>query len=85
MGADDFEASGQVLSEIPVHSNGNEKISHYWEEPIPEQYAVFNVLGLPTRVQGKGLRQSWAIVANISDHQTMTRLAALRLRLRNHE
>jgi hypothetical protein len=36
------------------------------------------VLGLPSRVTGKGVHKAWAVIANISDHRTLSGLAALR-------
>ena len=78
LGADDFENSGEVLSEIRIPSNRGERILRYPEEPVPERYVMFNVVGLPLRVQGLGVHNAWAIVANISDHKTLIALAALR-------
>jgi hypothetical protein len=78
LGADDFENSGEVLSEIKIPGDRGERILRYLEEPIPERYAPFNVVGLPLRVQGPGVHQAWAVVANIADHKTLIDLAALR-------
>jgi hypothetical protein len=77
-GADDYAASGQVLSEIKIHAEVGERICRYPEDPLPERYTLFNVVGLPIRVQAKGVHNAWAVVANISDHKTMIALAALR-------
>jgi hypothetical protein len=78
LGADDFENSGEVLSEIKIPGDKGERILRYPEEPIPERYARFNVVGLPLRVQGPGIHKAWAVVANIADHKTLIDLAALR-------
>jgi hypothetical protein len=67
-----------VLSEIKIPGDRGERILRYPEQPIPERYTPFNVVGLPLRVQGPGVRQAWAVVANIADHKTLIDLAALR-------
>lgn len=77
-GTDDFEASGNVLSELKIHSGKGERICRYLEDAIPERYTTFNTVGLPTRVDAKGVHNAWAVVANISDHRVMIALAALR-------
>jgi len=76
--ADDFENSGEVLSEIKIPGDKGERILRYPEESIPERYAQFNVVGLPLRVQGPGVHKAWAVVANIADHKTLIDLAALK-------
>jgi len=78
LGVDDFEKSGEVLSEIKVPGDVGERICRYPDEPIPERYAMFNIEGLPIRVKGPGVRRAWAVVANIADHKTLIALAALR-------
>ncbi|MCQ5373722.1 MAG: hypothetical protein NO515_01665 [Candidatus Methanomethylicia archaeon] len=78
LGADDFENSGEILSEIKIPGDIGERILRYPEEPIPERYAMFNFVGLPLRVQGPGVHKAWAVVANIADHKTLIDLAALR-------
>jgi hypothetical protein len=50
--ADDFQDSGKALSEIKILGNKGERILPYPEEPVPERYAMFNVVGLSLRVQG---------------------------------
>jgi len=74
LGADDFEKSGEVLSVVKVGS----KDCSYIDDVIPERYVPFRVVGLKTRVSGKGTRNAWAIVANVTDHKTMVALAGLR-------
>ena len=78
LGADDFESTGDVLSEIRVSTDEGERICKYSEDHIPERYAMFNVIGLPCRVKGKGVHNAWAVVTNIADHKTLITLAALR-------
>jgi len=78
LGADDFEVSGEVLSEIKVPGNVGERICRYPEEAVPERYNMFNVEGLPLRVRSKGVHGSWAVVASIGDHKTLVALAGLR-------
>ena len=50
-GADDFEKSGEVLSVIKVSRKVGERICKYPDEPIPERYTMFDIVGLPLRVQ----------------------------------
>jgi hypothetical protein len=78
VGADDFDTSGEVLSEIIVPSNGSSRICRYQEEPIPERYMMFNTVGLPVRIAARGVHRAWAVVANIADHRTMIAVASLR-------
>jgi hypothetical protein len=78
LGTDDNHVSGQVLSEIKIHGDVGEPMCRYPEDPIPGRYMGFDVVGMPTRVSGKGVHNAWAVVANISDHRTMIALAILR-------
>lgn len=78
LGVDDFESSGEVLSEIKVPGDVGERICRYPDEPIPERYMMFRVEGLPVRIQGPGVHRAWAVVTNIADHETLIVLAALR-------
>jgi len=78
LGADDFEKSGEVLSEIKVPGDTGERICRYPNEPIPERYGMFNIEGLPVRVKGPGVHQAWAVVASVADHKSLVALAALR-------
>lgn len=78
LAADDFDRSGDILSEIKVPGNAGERICRYLEEPIPERYAGLPVVGLTTRVSGAGVHNAWAVVANIADHRILFALAALR-------
>jgi hypothetical protein len=83
LGADDFEHSGDLLSEIRVPGDQGERMCRYPEEPIPERYSGLPAAGLPTRVAGPGVHNSWAGVANIASHQILVALAALRRTERN--
>ena len=74
LAADDFEDSGEVLSEIRIAG----KSCQYPGERIPERYTGLPVVGLPTRVTGRGVHNSWAVVANVADHRVLVALAALR-------
>jgi len=76
--ADDFEKSGDLLSEIKIPGSVGERICKYPDEPVPERYSMFNVVGLPVHVQAKGVHNAWAVVSNIADHKTLIALAALR-------
>lgn len=83
-GADDFDASGEVLSEIRVAGDVGEPMCRYGRDPIPERYIMFSAVGLSTRVNTGRVHSAWAVVANVSDHKTMIALAALRRRERMH-
>ena len=76
VGADDFDLSGDLLSEIKIR--GGQEICRYGSDPVPARYAPFHVVGLKNRIQVKGVRNAWAVVANVADHRTMVALAALR-------
>ena len=78
LGTEDFENSGEVVSEIKIPGTVGERICRYPDEPIPERYSMFHVEGLPIRIQGSGVHGAWAVVANIADHKTLIALAALR-------
>ena len=78
LGADDFDASGDVLSEIKVEGERGLRMCRYPHEPLPERYSAFPVVGLVNRVLGTGVHNAWAVVANIADHRTMIGLAGLR-------
>jgi hypothetical protein len=82
LGADDFDSSGEVLSEIRVRSGEAKHTCCYPTEPVPARYAAFPLVGLPTRIHGLNVHQAWAAVVNIADHKTMAALAALRRRER---
>lgn len=79
VGADDFEKTGDVLSEIKVADENDRMIMcRYPEDRIPSRYSMFQVEGLPLRIKAKGVHNAWAVVVNLSDHRTMIALAALR-------
>jgi len=85
LGADDFDVTGDVLSEIKVPGGKGQRTCKYREESVPPRYAGLNVVGLPTRVSGPKLHNAWAVVANIADHKALFALAALRLREKETE
>lgn len=78
LGTDDFESTGDVLSEIKVPGENGERMCRYPDDVVPERYSGLPVLGLPTRIAGSGVHNAWAVVANVSDHRVMCALAALR-------
>ena len=82
-GADDFNQSGDILSEIKVPGDAGERICRYPDEPVPERYSGLPVVGLPTRILVPGVHRAWAVLANIADHRVMFALAALRRIERN--
>jgi len=77
VGADDFEKTGEVLSQIWIGNNGK-KMCRYPDDPIPERYTMFRVEGLFNRIKVKGVKNGWAVVANVSDHKSLITLASLR-------
>jgi len=78
VGADDFEKTGEVLSEIRIRHNNGKKMCRYPDDPIPERYTMFRVEGLSNRIKVKGVHNAWAVVANVSDHKSLITLASLR-------
>lgn len=79
VGVDDFETTGEVVSEIRVRSEaGGAPMCRYPEDVVPERYSVFRVGGLPTRIEAKWVHRAWAVLANVWDHKTMIDLAVLR-------
>lgn len=69
IGADDFYISGEILDSFDGQ--------RYPGTGIPDKYAAFNMVDFKTRVKNNS-QNVWAIVSNISDHQTMIALAAIR-------
>ena len=78
VGADDFQHSGEVLSEIKVSDKQGGKMCRYPDETVPEEYAGLPTASLKSRVSGSGVHGAWAVVANVADHHTMFALAAVR-------
>lgn len=80
MGADDFEITGEVLSEIRIwdDENKNKKMCRYAVDIIPERYSMFRTESLKHRVTGDGVHDAWAVIANVNDHISMSALAAMR-------
>ena len=77
-GTDDFDVSGDLLSEIKVQDDAGEHMCRYATDTVPDKYAMFSTVGLKMRVLGNGVRNAWAVVANIADHRALIELAALR-------
>ena len=75
-GADDFEITGEVLSEIRVPGKKRDRMCRYGQEVVPERYASLPVVALKSRIENA--HDAWAIVVNIADHRQMCLLAALR-------
>jgi len=78
LGADDFVASGEVLSEIRAAGETGRGMCRYPDDPIPPGYLALQTVGLPNRVTGAGVRNAWMVVANICDHRSMIALASMR-------
>jgi hypothetical protein len=77
--ADDFDTTGDLLSEIRLlQEDGRLDMCEYPEEGIPSMYANFEVEGLPNRIKARGVHKAWSVVANISEHKDMIALAFLR-------
>lgn len=77
-GADDFDAIGDLLSELRVGVNGARRLCRYPEDRVPDRYSGLPIVGMPTRVTGTGVHNAWAVLANIADHRLLLALAALR-------
>ncbi|RZB35821.1 MAG: hypothetical protein SRB2_02746, partial [Desulfobacteraceae bacterium Eth-SRB2] len=80
MGADDFEVTGEVLSEIRIwdDENDSKRMCRYAVDIIPERYSMFRAGSLKHRVTGDGVHDAWAVIANVADHKCMSALAAMR-------
>jgi hypothetical protein len=80
LAADDFDITGEILSEIRFYDDEGEskRMCRYASDAIPQRYSMFRVDSLKRRVSGDGVHDAWAIVANISDHITMSALAGMR-------
>ena len=78
--SDDFNVTGEVLTEIRFYDEEKDSIRmcRYAVEAVPQRYSIFRVDSLKRRVSGEGVHDAWAIVVNISDHVTMSSLAAMR-------
>jgi len=78
LGADNFESTGDVLHEL--NQPGLQTMCRF-PEPIPQQYLD----ALPreafieyrSRLDADRVPSSWAIVANIADHERMIKFAAV--------
>ncbi len=80
LAADDFDITGEVLSEIRFYDEERDslRMSKYAVDAVPQRYSIFKFDSLKRRVAGDGVHDAWAIVVNISDHVTMSALAAMR-------
>ena len=80
LAADDFDKTGEVLSEIRFCEREDEsmRMCRYGDDAIPQRYSMFRTDSLKRRVSGDGVHDAWAIVSNISDHTTMSALAGMR-------
>ena len=78
LGADDFAASGEVLSEIKAAGAAGHGMCRYPDDALPAGYMALQTAGLPTRISGPGVRSAWMVVANVCDHRSMIALASLR-------
>ena len=58
LAADDFEHSGDVLSEIKVPGDAGERICRYPDEAVPERYSGLTTVGLRTRVNADGVHNA---------------------------
>src|SRR5262245_46819656 len=77
LAADDFDSSGEVFCEVTVPGTEG-RICRYPDESVHESYAGLPIVGLRTRVDGPGVYNAWAVVANIGDHRVMVALAGIR-------
>ena len=79
-GADDFEITGEVLSEIRYYDEDADSVRmcRYAKDTVPQRYSLFRLDSLKRRVNGAGVHDAWCVVSNISDHLTMSLLASLR-------
>jgi len=80
LAADDFNITGEVLSEIRFSDDKGEskRMCRYASDAIPQRYSMFRVDSLKRRVTGERVHEAWVIVVNISDHITMLALAGMR-------
>jgi hypothetical protein len=77
-GTDDFDATGDVVSEIRIQKPDGMSICRYPEDAVPIPYQPFNIVGLPIRIAQKGVHNAWAVQCNVSDHLHMIQVAMLR-------
>ena len=80
LASDDFDVTGEVLSEIRIYDEDNESkhMCRYADDAVPQRYAMFRVDSMKRRVQGSGVHDAWVVVSNIADHLTMSSLASMR-------
>jgi hypothetical protein len=78
VGADDFDRSGDVLTEIKVPGERGLRVCRYPDEKVPGSYTALAVVGMPTRITGPYVHRAWAVLANVGDHHTLAAAAELR-------
>ncbi len=80
LAADDFDVTGEVLSEIRCYDEEDEskRMCRYAVDVVPQRYSMFKVDSLKRRIGGSGVHDAWVIVASIADHVTMSSLASMR-------
>ena len=80
LAADDFNVTGEVLSEIRFYDEEDEskRMCRYTGDAVPQRDSMFRVDSLKRRVEGTGVRDAWSVVSNIADHVTMSSLASMR-------
>lgn len=77
-GVDDFDYTGNIMSEIKTVVDGSLKMSKYPEATLPSQYSLFNIHGIPNFIKGKGTHNGWGVLLNIADHRGIISLGILR-------
>lgn len=80
VGTDDFDSSGEVVSEIKFFDSASGKFRRCLckKYGIPPQFADFKVVRLQDRVNAPGVPDVWAVVADIDDHEQIAEYAGLR-------
>ena len=68
-GPDNFQYTGDLVSELKVEENGIVKICRYPDDAILVRYALFSLVGLSLLVSASGVHNAWAALVNISDHK----------------
>lgn len=80
VGADDYDSSGEVVSEIKFFDSALGKFRRCLckKDGIPPQFADFKVVRMQDRVNAPGVPDVWAVVVGIRDHEQMAEYAGLR-------
>ena len=77
-GSDNFQYTGDLISELKVEENGKVKMCRYPDDAIPVRYALFPLVGIPLLVNASGVHNAWAALVNISDHKKLIAFALLK-------